>query len=123
MKTSKISFNGKLTIRTFNPINGENIVKKIRTKKGDDVLLLKLAKELNPERYDWTRKYLKSEQTKELDALFEKILKQKLPDETYVRSMSSPTDSFLYLIAHLDTFGPKPLPTLIKGGIAIDFSA
>lgn len=123
MKTSKISFSGKLTIRTFNPVSSENIVKTIRTKKQDDVVLLKLAKDLNPQPFNWARKNLASNQTKELDALFEKILKQKLPDESYIRSISSPTDSFLYLITHPETLDPKPIPTLAKGGIAIDFNA
>lgn len=123
MKTSKISFSGKLTIRTFNPVKSENVVRTIRTKKGDDVLLLKLAKELHPEPFSFARKTLSKEQTKELDTLFEKIIKQKLPDESYIRSMSSSTDSFLYLITHPDTLGSKPLPTLTKGGIAIDFTA
>ena len=103
---------------------GINKVQKFRTKKADDVLLLKIAKELNSEPYSWARKYLPSnEKTKELDAVFERILNRKLPDETYIRSMSSPTYTFLYLIVHPDTFGPKPLPTLINGGMAIDFFA
>ena len=123
MKTSKTSFKGTIELRMLDIASGINKVQKIRTKKADDELLLKLAKELNSEPYSWARKYLDSNKTKELDTVFERILKRKLPDETYIRSMSSPTYTFLYLIAHPDTFGPKPLPTLINGGMAIDFFA
>lgn len=124
MKISEVSFKGRITTRMLDPVSGNIVIKNFRTKKQDDILLLKLAKETLPsECFDGTRKHVTKEQTKDLDILFEKKLKQKLPNKNYDRSVISTTNSFLYLIVHPDSYLPDNNQALIKGGICIDFFA
>jgi len=122
MSGCKISFNGKISTRTFDPVKNKLVIKNIRTKKVDDANLINLAHNLvSPYPFKWTRTPLTAEQTKDLDALLEKIIKRAIPSGNYSRSMLSGTNDFLYMITHHDSILPDQPSPLIKNGIAIDF--
>jgi len=123
MMNTQISFNGKITLRRFDDLKNKMVIDNIRTKKDDDIKLVQLTSSLvNPKEFDWKRKVLTPEQTKTLDDLLEKILKIKIPDTSFSRSMYTTDNQFFYMLTHPDALiSTKPSP-LQKGGIAIDFS-
>ena len=121
MSGCKISFNGKITTRMFDPIKNKLVIKNIRTKKADDVNLIALAHNLVKPYCSIQRTSLTEHQTKDLDTQLQKIIKRAIPNGNYSRSMLCGTNDFLYMITHHDSILPDQPSPLIKNGIAIDF--
>ncbi|HNW26821.1 MAG TPA: hypothetical protein PKI94_08555 [Candidatus Gastranaerophilaceae bacterium] len=125
MTNLKISFNGELTIRTWDDAENKMQIKYVNTKKCDDKKLIQAAKSILEPKGKMLREVLDSDKTKELDSLLEEILEQKMPNENFIRTMLNDGKNFFYMLTNPVSYlygSAMPSP-LMQGGIGIDFVA
>lgn len=127
MINHKISFNGNLTVRTWNDAENKMLFQYAKTTTEEDAELKRAASLVLEPADRFTKTPIekdKEEPLKYLEYLLTKILKREMPNETFNKSMMNNNGSFFYMAVNPDSYslGSEMPSPLIKGRIAIDFT-